>query len=78
MYAVTSMPFLRRTRATLRNAEFGFLGVMVYTRVQVPEAWGQPLSAGDLVFVVTFFRQFRTNWLIVGKLLLQVVRKEAS
>ena len=27
MYVVTSTEFVRRTRATLRNAEFGFLGV---------------------------------------------------
>ena len=25
-----------RTRATLRSAEFGFLGVVVYTRVHTP------------------------------------------
>src|SRR3954470_10625166 len=29
-----------RTRATLRSAEFGFLGVVVYTRVQTPRRWG--------------------------------------
>jgi ribonucleoside-diphosphate reductase alpha chain len=29
MYAVTSMPLVRRTRATLRRAELGFLGVAV-------------------------------------------------
>jgi hypothetical protein len=29
MYAVTSMPEVKRTRATLRNAEFGFFGVVV-------------------------------------------------
>jgi hypothetical protein len=29
MYDVTSMPFVRRTRATLRSAEFGFFGVVV-------------------------------------------------
>ena len=28
MYAVTSMPVVRRTRATLRSAEFGFFGVV--------------------------------------------------
>src|SRR3954469_13132891 len=40
MYAVTSMPPEMRTRATLRSAEFGFLGVVVYTRVQTPRRWG--------------------------------------
>jgi hypothetical protein len=29
MYVVTSMPLVSRTRATLRSAEFGFLGVWV-------------------------------------------------
>jgi hypothetical protein len=29
MYEVTSMLFVKRTRATFRNAEFGFLGVVV-------------------------------------------------
>jgi hypothetical protein len=29
MYVVTSIPFVKRTRATLRNAEFGFFGVDV-------------------------------------------------
>jgi hypothetical protein len=29
MYAVTSMPVVSLTRATLRRAEFGFLGVWV-------------------------------------------------
>jgi hypothetical protein len=50
MYAVTSMPEVRRTRATLRRAEFGFFGVVVYTRVQTPRRWGDPLSAGDFDF----------------------------
>lgn len=51
MYAVTSMPLVRRTRATLRSAEFGFLGVVVYTRVHTPRRCGEPLSAGVRVFV---------------------------
>jgi hypothetical protein len=46
MYVVTSMPFVKRTRATLRNAEFGFLGVCVYTRVQTPRFCGHPCNAG--------------------------------
>jgi hypothetical protein len=29
MSAVTSIPFVKRTRATLRSAEFGFFGVVV-------------------------------------------------
>src|SRR5437868_433089 len=43
------MPLVSRTRATLRSAEFGFLGVTVYTRVQTPRFCGAPRSAGVLV-----------------------------
>jgi hypothetical protein len=67
MYAVTSIPFFRRTRATLRNAEFGFFGVIVNTRVHVPDACGQLFRAGHFVFAFFVLRQLRTNWLIVGK-----------
>src|SRR5215210_4536029 len=66
MYAVTSMPLVRRTRATFRSAEFGFLGVVVYTRVQTPRRWGEPFSAGVLVFSTLSSRPLRTSWLIVG------------
>src|SRR5919199_904845 len=45
MYVVTSMPFVRRTRATLRSAEFGFFGVCVKTRVQTPRRCGAPATA---------------------------------
>src|SRR4051812_30467993 len=34
------MPPEMRTRATLRSAEFGFFGVVVYTRVHTPRRWG--------------------------------------
>src|SRR5215212_6010804 len=66
MYAVTSTPLERRTRATLRRAEFGFFGVVVYTRVQTPRRWGEPFSAGVLVFSTLSSRPLRTSWLIVG------------
>src|SRR3954471_24361661 len=66
MYAVTSMPLVRRTRATLRSAEFGFFGVVVYTRVQTPRRWGEPFNAGVLVFSTLSSRPLRTSWLIVG------------
>ena len=36
MYAVTSIKLDKRTRAYLRNAELGFLGVIVPTRVHTP------------------------------------------
>src|SRR4051812_41082859 len=66
MYAVTSMPLVRRTRATFRSAEFGFFGVVVYTRVQTPRRWGEPFNAGVLVFSILSSRPLRTSWLIVG------------
>jgi len=61
MYAVTSIWFVRRTRATLRSAEFGFLGVVVYTRVQTPRFWGLPLSAGVFLFSSTCLRPKRVG-----------------
>src|SRR5204862_6753110 len=66
MYAVTSNPFVRRTRATFRSAEFGFLGVVVYTRVHTPRRCGLPLSAGVLVLLVFAWRPLRTNCWMVG------------
>jgi hypothetical protein len=33
----------------LRRAEFGFFGVVVYTRVQTPRFCGQESSAGELL-----------------------------
>src|SRR5450759_1983797 len=70
MYAVTSMPPVRRTRATLRRAEFGFLGVVVYTRVHTPRFCGFPFSAGVLLLSAACLRPLRTSWLIVGNALL--------
>src|SRR5579862_219940 len=63
---MTSCPFVRRTLATLRNAEFGFFGVRVITCTQTPRRCGQFASAGDFDFTVAFLRPFRTSWLIVG------------
>src|SRR3954463_10603012 len=60
------MPLVSRTRATLRSAEIGFFGVVVYTRVQTPRRWGEPFSAGVLVFSTLSSRPLRTSWLIVG------------
>jgi hypothetical protein len=70
MYVVTSMPFVSRTRATFRSAEFGFFGVTVNTRVQTPRFCGAPRSAGVLVFAFGAERPFRTSRLTVGKSLL--------
>jgi hypothetical protein len=66
MYEITSKPLVSRTFATFRSAEFGFFGVVVYTRVQTPRLAGQFASAGTLLLVSGALRDFRTNWLIVG------------
>src|SRR5207237_3636259 len=66
MYVVTSIPLVRRTRATFRSAELGFLGVCVNTRTHTPRFCGLSCSAGLFVFVTTFSRPLRTSWLIVG------------
>src|SRR6476659_10195295 len=75
MYAVTSIWFVRRTRATLRSAEFGFFGVVVYTRVHTPRVCGaatrflRPLPdfrPGVASFFVFGLRPLRTSWDVVG------------
>src|SRR3954471_20273426 len=66
MYAVISTPLDRRTRATLRMAEFGFFGVFVYTRVHTPRRCGEPFRAGVLVFENLVLRPCRTSCWIVG------------
>jgi hypothetical protein len=48
MYAVTSMPFVKRTRATFRMAEFGFFGVWVKTFTHTPRLNGDVESTGRL------------------------------
>src|SRR3954452_20416 len=69
------MPPEIRTRATLRSAEFGFLGVVVYTRVQTPRRWGAAtfflrplpdLRPGVASFLVFGVRPLRTSWEVVG------------
>ena len=60
------MPLVRRTRATLRSAEFGFFGVVVYTRVHTPRRWGAPLRAGVLPFAGFDSRPLRTSCWMVG------------
>ena len=57
---------VRRTRATLRSAEFGFFGVWVNTRVQTPRRWGEPLRAGVFDFSGLVSRPLRTSCSIVG------------
>src|SRR3954463_6797470 len=60
------MPLVSRTRATLRSAELGFLGVVVYTRVHTPRRCGQPFSAGVLLLLTFALRPLRTSCWIVG------------
>ena len=40
------------TLATFRNAEFGFFGVVVYTRTQTPRRCGAPFNAADFVLAL--------------------------
>src|SRR6266581_3607903 len=63
------MPFVSRTRATFRSAEFGFFGVCVNTRVQTPRFCGAPPRAGVFVFPFGAERPLRTSWLTVGMIL---------
>src|SRR3954447_25871189 len=57
---------MSRTRATLRSAELGFFGVVVYTRVHTPRRCGQPFSAGVLLLLTLALRPLRTSCWIVG------------
>jgi len=66
MYAIISVLFVKRTLATFLNAEFGFLGVVVYTRVQTPLRCGHESKARDLLLVLMTFRPFLTSCDIVG------------
>src|SRR6187397_2912711 len=68
MYEITSKPLVRRTLATLRRAEFGFFGVVVYTRVHTPRRCGQLASAGEVLLYFSDWRGLRTSWLIVAML----------
>src|SRR5919106_5285298 len=69
------MPLVSRTRAILRRAEFGFLGVTVATRVQTPRRCGAAtrrlrpwpdLSPGVVTFFFWGVRPLRTSWLLLG------------
>src|SRR5258707_9136592 len=66
MEVPTSIPFVSRTRAIFRSAEFGFFGVIVDTRVQTPRFCGAPWSAGVFVFSRLDVRPLRISWLTVG------------
>src|ERR1700683_5193577 len=75
MYAVTSIDPEMRTRATLRSAELGFFGVVVYTRVHTPRRCGaatfflRPLpdfKPGVASFFLGAMRPLRTSCEVVG------------
>src|SRR5277367_4478841 len=75
MYAVTSIEPEIRTRATLRRAELGFFGVVVYTRVHTPRRCGaavfflRPLPdfrPGVATFFLGVTRPLRTSCDVVG------------
>src|SRR5271163_2179800 len=75
MYAVTSIEPEILTRATLRSAELGFFGVVVYTRVHTPRRCGaatfflRPLPdfrPGVASFFLGVTRPLRTSWEVVG------------
>ena len=57
----TSKPEVKRTRQTLRIAELGFLGVVVYTRVHTPRRCGQAFNAGTFDFSIKVVRPLRIN-----------------
>src|ERR1700722_17208003 len=73
MYAVTSTWLVSLTRATFRSAEFGFFGVVVYTRVHTPRRCGLPLRAAVLTLAILSRRPLRTSWLMVGMYRLSVL-----
>jgi hypothetical protein len=51
----------KRTRVILRNAEFGFLGVIVRTSKQTPRLNGHFSKTGDLENFRFCFRPLRIN-----------------
>ena len=64
---MTSKALDRRTRAILRSAEFGFLGVVVLTTVHTPRRKGLPLRAGTLLFFWIVLRPLRSSCWVVGR-----------
>ena len=63
------MPVVNLTRAILRSAELGFLGVMVRTWMQTPLLCGQFFKAGDLLFFLLVLLPNLISCAIVGILL---------
>ena len=63
---MTSTPVVNRTLATFRRAEFGFLGVVVYTRVQTPRFWGHCSKCCDFDLLIFGCLGLRISCCIVG------------
>ena len=62
---MTSKPFVSRTLATLRIAEFGFLGVVVYTRVHTPRFCGHSCKCIDFDLFTFGCRGLRIScWMV--------------
>jgi hypothetical protein len=53
-------------RATLRRAELGFFGVVVFTIKHTPRFWGLRCKSLTLLVLDNERRGLRINWLIVG------------
>src|ERR1700760_2077629 len=73
MYAVTSTWLVSFTRATFRSAEFGFFGVVLYTRVHTPRRCGLPFRAAVLTLAILSRRPLRTSCWMVGMYRLSVL-----
>ena len=63
---MTSYPLVSLTLATLRIAELGFLGVVVYTRVQTPRFCGHCSKCCDLDLLILGCLGLRISCCIVG------------
>ncbi len=61
-----SKPLVKRTFATLRKAEFGFFGVVVYTFVHTPRRCGHDVKAALLLRYVFGSRPFLMSCWTVG------------
>ena len=65
MYAWRTFPDVSLTRATLRFAEFGFLGFAVNTCITMPFRWGLTSKSGALDKSFRCGRLQRMAWLSV-------------
>jgi hypothetical protein len=59
--AVINFKFDNRILATLRKAEFGFLGVVTKILIQTPFFCGHFFNAGALIFHFLFFLKLRVT-----------------